>query len=115
MTERKYRMTWIDGDWFFLANDGETLCRVGSYEEDGSAEGVTGKFWTAWNFSGTVDEANAIADRSLDDFLNRWSERPFYAGPYWHEIACMVRTRREAIDVALAYADSHLVSPSSEQ
>ncbi len=91
-------MSRIDGDYFFVANDGETLCRVGSYEEDGSAEGITGRFWIAWTFNGTLSEVDDIVNGyRVEDFADRWSR-------YWREVAFMQRTRRDAITAALACA-----------
>lgn len=99
--ERRYRMTRLPGgDWIFLANDGRTVCRVGSYMEDGSAENgrggyITGRRWIAWHFNGTPDYFNATLDVNEDAILDRWDPH------FWREVAYMERTRAEAIAAAL--------------
>lgn len=60
--ERRYAMTRVAaGDWVLPSNDGRTLYRIKSYEEDGSAQWrdsrgrerpVRGKWWGVLRYTG---------------------------------------------------------------
>ena len=92
--ERKYAMTRIGpGDYILPDNDGATLWRIYSYEEDGSAEWmdgskVRGTFWAAAKFDTWV-----AMSEPLPDFLE-WHR--------WQLWASTMTTRRKAIEAALA-------------
>lgn len=104
--ERKYQLTRITaGDYIFPSNDGQTLLRVSSYIEDGSASvsadgqnwhKLTGTFWAAKRFSGTVEEADKWL-RTDPDILLGWDE--------WREIEYGMKTRTEAIASALKHTE----------
>ncbi len=96
-TQRKFALTKITaGDWLFPSNDGQTLWRVYSYREDGSAEWVNGgapilgTFWACAKFIGPM----ATADRLLrsGDLLG-WEN--------WESWATTLKSRREAVNEAM--------------
>ncbi len=95
VVERKYAMTRIGpGDYLLPANDGATLWRIYSYEEDGSAERmdgskVLGTFWMAAKFDTRVAQNDLLPY----DFLE-WHR--------WEPWTSTLTTRREAIKAALA-------------
>ncbi len=94
---RKYALTRLQaGDYLFPGNDGSTLWRVYTYEEDGSLyrgeRQVKGKFWATAKFRGTVDEAQRLLGDDPDVLLD-WGEWEFWAGP--------LRSRAEAIAEAV--------------
>lgn len=102
--ERKYVLTRIQaGDYIFPSNDAESLLRVSSYFEDGSAtvsaDGVNwkplrGTFWSAYRFDGPLEDAQRLMDVNPEEFV-AWTR--------WREIATTLNTRAEAIDEALTY------------
>lgn len=95
---RRYQMTRVrSGEYLLPSNDGTTLWRIYTYEEDGSwsyevAPGkereVRGTFWAVAKYDG-ISLKVAIADPDLLE----WDQWALYAGP--------LNTRREAIDTAL--------------
>jgi hypothetical protein len=93
VSERVYAMTRLGpGDYLLPSNDGQTLWRLRSYEEDGSAERwdgtpIHGLFWAVLRFLGGPPQSLEADD--LDD-PSRWD---------WYETN--LSTRREAITVAL--------------
>lgn len=97
MTERRYRMIRLGaGDYLLPSNDGNTLWRFRTYEEDGSAEDWTGRkvvgtYWAIWKWDGefpTFDQFAAALEN--DDDFSRWL---FWAGPF--------NKRADAIDDAI--------------
>jgi hypothetical protein len=90
---RRYTLTRLaKGDYLLLSNSGRTLWRVSTYTEDGSActgdgRAITGKFWGVWRYT------RALRSRCLVD-PDDWNDFDMYEH--------MIRTRREAITVALA-------------
>lgn len=95
--KRKYVLSRIAaGDYIFLSNDAKTLWRVYRYEEDGSLvdgdQPVTGQFWAAARFDGTVAAAERLMKQDPDEFIG-WTS--------WEHWASPLRTREEAIEEAL--------------
>lgn len=104
MTERTYQMTRISaGDYILPSNDGQTLWRIHSYQEDGSlveyervggkvdydsGRTITGTFWAVSRYDRPWTEDDAFDEDFLD--WERWRER-----------ANSFKTRRAAIDDAL--------------
>jgi hypothetical protein len=92
VTERKYVLTRISaGDYLLPSNDGSTLWRIYTYEEDGSAEysdgtKLVGKFWAC---ARRPIPAEGVP---IDDLL-AWSAWEFWAGP--------LNSRKDAIAEAL--------------
>jgi hypothetical protein len=109
VTERKWPLVKIrEGDYLLPSNDRQTLWRIRSYEEDGSAfwedadgkrHEIRGRFWSTVKYTkGTPDDFADRIDRiltpeALDDLL--------YDGEIWSEWASGFRTRRDAIEDAL--------------
>lgn len=98
VVERKYALTRIKaGDYLLPSNDGATLFRLATYEEDGSAEYVTrpgakarplvGTFWAVYR------RPMPPLDQATADLLE-WSDA-------WEWIAGPLDTRQQAIDEAL--------------
>lgn len=105
--ERRYKLTRIAaGDYLLPSNDGRTLLRITSYEDDGSASYVTdrgerrivGARWNVWRFSGTMAEAERLLIDDPDVLLDSEWER------WWLLVAGTMLTRRAAVDYALAHA-----------
>lgn len=96
--ERKYALTRVRrGDYLLPSNDGRTLWRIYSYEEDGSGEWcrdgkwvkITGTYWGLMKYDpyGPVDFA-----KLPDDFLE-WDR--------WSSHGSLYETRQDAINDAL--------------
>lgn len=89
---RKYALERVGkGDYVFLSNDDVTVWRVARYREDGSAVTASGRelraeFWGVWRFMGR--DTNRVYPIDWNDFEM-----------YEH----MVRSRREAIEIALGH------------
>lgn len=105
--EQKYAMTRVQaGDYLLPSNDGKTLWRLSTYDEDGSAywvdrssgkeTKVVGKFWSAWRFNGTIDEAESLLHSADPELLLEWDR--------WIESATALSTRKEALEYALTAA-----------
>lgn len=73
------------GDYLLSSNDRRTLWRIYTYDEDGSLEGVKGRFWAAARRP--MPKPDEIVD------LEEWDEWEHYAAP--------LKTRLEAISYAL--------------
>lgn len=102
--ERKYPFVRVRaGDYLLIGNDGESLYRVTSYEENGSlveyppgdrtyAQGkpVVGTFWNVWRFTLPVEKAEEMlkTDASAERLLD-WD--------LWREVSTLNKTRREAV------------------
>lgn len=92
--ERKYALTRVSaGDYLAPSNDGQTLWRIYSYVEDGSAEvssdgkkwrKVTGTWWAAARYKQPLPSGGELPD----DFLE-WGN--------WDVWATGLRTKREAL------------------
>ena len=75
-TARKYAMTRIAaGDYLLPSNDKQTLWRIYSYEEDGSAEWrdsagrwhkITGRFWATAKYNRPLPESGEVPYDFLD-------------------------------------------------
>jgi len=90
--ERKYQITRLNrGDYLLPSNDGRTLWRIYSYEEDGSAETYQGRVikGTFWANARRPMPREGVA---VGDLLD-WSDWEFWAGPF--------DSRSEAIEEAL--------------
>lgn len=95
---RSYALTKVaPGDYLFPSNDGKTLWRVTSYQEDGSAEyvdanghwrKVLGTFWGVTYYTGPGEIVSLP-----DDFLE-WEN--------WDTSVVGLRTRAQAIEEVLA-------------
>jgi len=79
--ERKYVMTKVrPGDYILPSNDGETLFRIASYEEDGSGywvgyggtreKQIVGTHWNGFRYNRPWDGDDAFDDEFLD--WDRW-------------------------------------------
>ena len=108
-TQRKYALTRIKaGDYLLPGNDGRTLWRIYSYEEDGSGEWcvngkwvkITGTYWGVMKYDpyGVVDFSNLP-----DDFLE-WDR--------WSSWGSLLATRQAAINEVLRASDLHAAYPS---
>lgn len=92
---RKYAMTRLArGDYLLPSNDGRTLWRIYTYEEDGSAENyqgrvVKGTFWACARRP--MPRGGAFVGELLE-----WSDWDFWAGPF--------ESRSEAIEEAIRVA-----------
>ena len=101
MTERRYQMTRLaKGDYLLPSNDLQTLWRISSYEEDGSAIGtradgteyeITGTFWQAARYVVPLQEVDV--DRLVED-VDDWER--------WSVAYHMERSRAAAIEAALS-------------
>jgi hypothetical protein len=94
-------MTRMGGAWLLPSNDGQTLWRIHSYQEDGSAQWqdergrwhtVTGTFW-----------ATARRPLPTDADLDRYDTEDDFVWDYdaWEERSQGHRSRREAIEETL--------------
>ena len=98
-TERNYAMIRLGaGDWLLPSNDGQTMWRLHSYEEDGSAwrEDEQGRKHfirgTHWNVSRmTMMKLQALVESPVttDEDILDWDE--------WEAWASSLRSRREAV------------------
>jgi hypothetical protein len=95
MTERRYQMTRVGpGDYLLPSNDGKTIWRIARYHEGGTLERddgskVIGDFWGVWRYAGRVpDLLNAAFSLDL-------------VWPEWEMWDSLLKTRREAVDVAV--------------
>jgi hypothetical protein len=95
MVERLYAMTKLGaGDWLLPGNDGQTLWRIRSYDEDGSAvrgDGtpVIGTFWAVYRFRYPLERLSSEPDV--------WESESA-----WIECEFGHRRRADAITAALA-------------
>jgi hypothetical protein len=81
---RKYAMTRIaKGDYLLPSNDAQTLWRIYTYEEDGSAIGLKGTFWAT--AKRPMPDENALTEDVLG-----WSDWQMWAGPF--------RSRKDALE-----------------
>lgn len=98
--ERRYQMTRVRaGDYLLPSNDGGALWRVSRYREDGSLERhdgtkVVGDFWRAARFRGSLEDAERLLRRDVEEFLSLDSDR-------WVETDCLLPTRAAAVAAAL--------------
>lgn len=82
--DRKYQMTRLrKGDYLLPSNDGGTLWRLATYEEDGGAENwqgrtITGTYWALWKWDGGFPTGDQLA-ASIE--ANDWTRWQFWAGP----------------------------------
>lgn len=93
MTKRAHTLVRIRvGDYLLLSNDGRTLWRLSTYEEDGSAvrgdgSEVVGKFWGLWRYRRDVSRGMTV---SAD-----WSDFEMWDS--------LLRRRKDAVQAALAH------------
>lgn len=97
VVERKYALTRIKaGDYLLPSNDGATLFRLATYEEDGSGEfSSDGKTWRVLRgtFWAVYRRPMPALDQATADLLE-WSDA-------WEWIAGPLDTRQQAIGEAL--------------
>jgi hypothetical protein len=104
-----WRMTVLDaGDYLLPSNDRQTLWRIRSYWENGSAtyvdargkeREIRGTFWSTWKYlGGTHDDFLASVERMVDFEEFRESLRD---ERLWREWSSGFKTRRDAIEDAL--------------
>lgn len=112
MTERTYALTRFgSGDYLLPSNDAAVLWRLSTYLEDGSAvvypagdhtysrgRVLRGTFWQTARFRGSIEDAQALAERDAEAFLD-WER--------WEEWSFAHRTRGEAIESALSAPPRH--------
>jgi hypothetical protein len=105
---RHYKLTRLRaGEYLVPSNDAQTLWRISSYEEDGSAsstdsEGrehvLRGMFWQTWKWNGTIEQAQALAERAVEEFEFLYDER-------WHVWSHLHATRQEALEAIFGKDD----------
>ena len=89
--KRIYKMTRLGkGDWLLPSNDAQTLWRICSYEEDGSAD-ITGTFWNLWRWDGGFPTIDSLAG-ALE--MNDWTMWELWDSGY--------RRRADVVNAALA-------------
>lgn len=105
--ERTYKLTRLGkGDYLLPSNDAQTLWRIASYEEDGSAtyqkeftpgKGPSGReyvlrgtFWNLYRWDGGFPTPEQLAAAFEDSEWTRWD---FWSGPH--------ATRADAVKAAL--------------
>lgn len=104
MTERVYTTTRLGaGDYLLPSNDAQTLWRLRSYLEDGSAEDyrgrkLTGTFWHIFRWHGE----NFPTDDELMAALTAEFDLGIGSDEFWGEISAGFRTRRAAMKEALS-------------
>lgn len=85
-SERRYQMTRVGkGDWLLPSNDRQTLWRIHTYDEDGSAEyqdetgwhKIVGTFWATAKYNGDIPD-----DRPLPEDFLEWHRWTPWAGPF---------------------------------
>ena len=96
MSERAYKMTRLGpGDYLLPSNDAQTLWRLRTYEEDGTATYQTeftpgkgpsgpehvlrGTFWAVWRWRDGFPSLDALAASLSEDDWEQWE---FWAGPF---------------------------------
>lgn len=102
IVERKYAMTRMGKGLYLLpSNDGTTLWRISSYQEDGSA----GNYDADGKWVPVLGTRWMIAQRPLPtqaDIERAEDEHEFMWGDAWREWGVGYLTRRDAIEDALS-------------
>ena len=99
--ERKWQMVRVRaGDYLLPSNSADSIWRIFSYREDGSAEmggkPVVGTFWGTAYYS--YRHRNLPSQEDLEDeYLLDWER--------WVTTSQLLKTRQEAIDYALECAE----------